>query len=980
MCYNVMGYQCKAMRRACVRLVVLLYFIRRNDMWEEIVLSLGMSVAESIGCKYLEKKQKEKMLKKLERIVKQQFRHFADSSLDCNDFYRLIQSNKFIEAIRNLFLLIDDGMDRGQYFDSLEKYVYENCNGLDHCEVRRFLKEIEVLYKNYLHKMIEEYPGCYALFQLMNISHREIISKIMDSEENIKRYFENLEYKNIVIDDENIKLYHGVSQKEYSIIRFTGISGAERKKEQHINEFYVENSFSYYGKEVEKLYNCGLDEVETVKLENFFDIGNKIVLIGGAGLGKSTTLNYLFCNYEKMYGSYALKIKMDLKEYAEEIGQKKKSILWCISTEFSRRTKHTKLSFDEIQIVLSEYLEKGKCLIIFDALDEIPSLTVRNKVRDEIANFCEIYYLNRFIISTREAGYLRNRFDDTFLHIKINQFNIEQIKAYSRNWYFSYYENPEEFDEFWQRFKQEIERARCDKIISNPIILILALVIFDLEKNLPTRRIEFYEKCIETFLTERENRKSAYILDDKAKSILAMNLTVPKIAYYKFEHLAQNIGYKFNLSELRNAVFDAIGVTDQLNWSAPVNQYIEYLVDRTELVQEIDENIYDFVHKTFYEYFLAFYIRKMYDNEKLEELLADWIGDSNYDELARLIIESVIQNNEPKQHDYIMSSLFKKLEKENFSENMMDIMDIFSIMVDVYNHNMLQPKFYHDYNNFILNHSKCVDRINGRRYFRHMRYNQKVQYDAKAIAESFAVASRNKESMTEALDTLLYLNNDYKRQVISICNKEYILHIISIFNYVNEVSKGRVEESRYPLYSREINYFFTDGIEYMLTYPQVYLSVINLSLIVGEDIDVSKLLNYRFITNTKFYSYTNPDMLFRFIRKSQENRLYFAVFLISLTKCLKGRVNSLFEYILDINRHHNIEENSSNTEGERKFIECLWRVLNESKTFEDFNNNLVKMNVFCDTYKKVYEEAYTLYVDYDKGKNDSRIKKILQRQ
>lgn len=52
-------------------------------------------------------------------------------------------------------------------------------------------------------------------------------------------------------------------------VRFTGISGAERKREQNINEFYVENTFSYYGKEIEKLYNCGLEEIETIRLENF---------------------------------------------------------------------------------------------------------------------------------------------------------------------------------------------------------------------------------------------------------------------------------------------------------------------------------------------------------------------------------------------------------------------------------------------------------------------------------------------------------------------------------------------------------------------------------------------------------------------------------------------------------------------------------------------------------------------------------------
>ena len=135
----------------------------------------------------------------------------------------------------------------------------------------------------------------------------------------MKKHLECLECKKIQIDDENINLFHAVSEKEYGTIRFTGISGAERKREQNINEFYVENTFSYYGKEIEKLYNCGLEEIETIRLENFFDFGNKIVLIGGAGLGKSTTLNYLYCNYERMYEAYAVKIKIDLKEYAKEL-------------------------------------------------------------------------------------------------------------------------------------------------------------------------------------------------------------------------------------------------------------------------------------------------------------------------------------------------------------------------------------------------------------------------------------------------------------------------------------------------------------------------------------------------------------------------------------------------------------------------------------------------------------------------------------
>lgn len=333
---------------------------------------------------------------------------------------------------------------------------------------------------------------------------------------------------------------------------------------------------------------------------------------------------------------------------------------------------------------------KGNCLIILDALDEIPTQSVRNKVRDEIGRFCDIYYLNRFIITTREAGYLRNRFDETFLHIRINQFTNQQIKQYSRNWFKSNY-TTKNFDEFWIKFRQEVERARCQNLICNPIILILALVIFDVEKSLPNRRVEFYRKCIDTFLTVREDRKAAFQLTEKAKNILGIELVVPKIAFYRFDHLNDHSNYKFSYEELRSAIQDAIEVDDPINWSEAIRLYAQYLVERTELIQEVDEGILDFAHKTFYEYFLAVYFSKVYENKELVELLREWIGDSNYDELARLIIEIVIQNDDPRQHKYLINYMLETLKKVDLVQP--NSQDIFDILADLYNHNMLQPKF-----------------------------------------------------------------------------------------------------------------------------------------------------------------------------------------------------------------------------------------------------------------------------------------------
>jgi len=254
------------------------------------------------------------------------------------------------------------------------------------------------------------------------------------------KYFDSLTNAHLQIDDSDIKAYHEVCEKEYSMIRFTGISGAESKRAQSIDEFYVENTFSCFNRELENFYADGSDVLDSIALKDFFKYSNKIVLIGGAGLGKSTALNYLFCKYKQLYHLNALKIKIDLKEYAKDVGEDKKDLLWCLASEFYKKIKRTKVDFTGAEKLLAKYLNEGRCLIILDALDEIPKQSVRNKVRDEIGRFCDIYYLNRFIITTREAGYLRNRFDETFLHIRINQFTDKQIRQYSQNWFKSNYD------------------------------------------------------------------------------------------------------------------------------------------------------------------------------------------------------------------------------------------------------------------------------------------------------------------------------------------------------------------------------------------------------------------------------------------------------------------------------------------------------------------------------------------------------------
>lgn len=949
-------------------------------MWSDIVLSFVTSLADATCSNLINRGKVEKFRKKLETIVNKLFDEFADTSLDNNQFAKIISSREFIELLRNYFFSIRDGLSHSEYMARFEAYICKADASLKSYEVRAFINKIDVLYTTFLYKVIEENVELNAAIQILTESHRELLGKIVESEENLYKYIQSLDKTNIKITDKDILTYHEICRKEFDKIRFTGISGAEDKAVQDLKIFYVENTFSYYSKKYLEIFDSSSEQISKIHLSNFFDYGNKIVLIGAAGLGKSTTLNYLFCNYEDIFRCKALKLKIDLKDYAKDIVENKKDIVWCLATEFYKRIKRTRMSFQDVEAVISEYLDKGECLVILDALDEIPTQSMRNTVRSQISDFCELYYLNRFIISTREVGYLRNKFDDSFLHIKINEFDNAQIRRYSGNWFRTNYKQYD-FDEFWNKFEKEVQKSKCSNLVKNPIVLILALVIFDIEKNLPNRRVEFYKKCIDTFLIVREDRKAAFQMTEKIKNILGDDLVVPKIAYYKYEHVIENASYKFTREEVKNAIMEAIEVPDKINWREPVNQYTSYLVNRTELISEIDEDCFDFAHKTFFEYFLAVYFSKVLDSTELVEVLGEWIGDANNDELARLIIEVVIEKNDPKQHKKIIEFMFQQIEKESerdrrtYSKDS----DYFRIILDLYKNNMLLPKFHDLYYKCLIYHSKLAFIAERHRLGARDPMDVRVDYDASILAQYFIEEMRDSTNFNRIIDSLYRLNSDFQRQVILKSKDDRFKHICHLFGWIeNNIYIDR-KGGRYEDIEGELNYFLTDQLNLTLECPQIYVSIVDIIILRKKYTLISKLLECKFDAYAVFRSYTSPRVLYSLVDLAYKSDEFFLLFLILMIKCAKNDTNSLLAYILqDCRRTNYSEKKSLKNKKSVDNVILFWKLLFETENIRQFEKGMLELSIYNEKYKIMYKELYEEYRRQERNIDKRRIIKEIE--
>lgn len=939
-------------------------------MFEGIASGIIVAVGEAFCIKLLGLMQSRKIKKELEVAAAQIFSVLKNTSIDCQEINDAINSVECKELIKNYYISMFECDFTNEYGLILTQYIEKKCSSVKKKDIKILFDCLDNLYKSSMANIFKNNKELKAALSYINISNKSIIRKILENNDAISDYIRSLDKSKIEIGDREIISYHASCFASFSKIKFTGISGVESRNPQKLSSLYVKNTFTYYRQDCNEFKNLDAGKITDINLEDIFDYSNRIVLIGPAGFGKTTTLNYLFCEYENLFSAKALKIKIDLKEHAGSICDNNIMVLTCLSQEIYKRIPKGRRCLEDVENMLASHLEKGSCLVIFDALDEIASQSHRNKVRDELDSFCNVYYLNRFIISSREVGYLKNKFDDSFLHVRINSFSNFQIQQYSKLWHKAN-KIAESFKSFWEKFEIEVEKSKCQNMIRNPIVLILALVVFDIEKNLPNRRVEFYKKCIDTFLCVREDRKSAFKMTDQLRSILGDDLVVPRIAYYKFEKSNSDCEYRFSRGELEKAILDALQVNDPTNWIYHVQQYAKYLIDRTELLGEVDDEVYDFAHKTFFEYFLAHYYAKVLPLQELKDLLRSWLGDANNDELARLIIEVVVEKNDSAQHHDVIVFIFELLNQSLANCrtcNALTILpsDLFKIVVSLYNNRMLQPKFYSRYYDSILKYSWGVNRYE---------IDISLNLDMKLLSAFFCEKIKdNEDNFYLYLNSIFFLDSQFCLSAIACLgeagDKIYALaRSCPRFSSVSNYKSMSIAEK-----NNVIEYFLTSRYDLLSKSPEIYLTVLNvISAGKRKRIDIERMVDAKFAVNSYFTVYTDPFFLTTILSRGVCSPIWFLVVSTSLIMCALNRVNYLLNYSISRNIR-SIKLSSDRKQKTENFVATFFDVFSENNFF-DFVKKLKSIYMYDERF---YDHYFRLYELYNKNEFDVEREELVE--
>lgn len=363
-------------------------------------------------------------------------------------------------------------------------------------------------------------------------------------------------------------------------------------------------------KELYSFYECiGVNYngtiVDTSSVQNLLEIGNKLIITGTGGIGKSTLLKHLFLNV--ISTTDFIPVLIELRRFNSS-DVKEISLYDAIYNTLCENGFNLKKEYFEIS------LKEGGYVIFLDGFDEINRDKV-DCITSEIKSFSDKYKENNYIISSRPT--------DGF--IGWNDFSEMTSLPLTKEQALSLV-NKIDFDEsvkkiFYQALDENLYK-KYKSFASNPLLLTIMLLTFNNHASIPEKLNDFYEEAFSTLFNMHDATKDCYVRDIRTN-----------LGCEEFKLIFSYICFKsyftgeleFSESRLREYIQKAKVKFPMLQFS--VDNFIEDLTLSVCMFVK-DGLCYRFSHRTFQEYFAAWYTCKITD-ELQYKLLTSWLGESN---------------------------------------------------------------------------------------------------------------------------------------------------------------------------------------------------------------------------------------------------------------------------------------------------------------------------------------------------------------
>lgn len=388
----------------------------------------------------------------------------------------------------------------------------------------------------------------------------------------------------------------------------------------------------------------------------------RVVLEGGPGQGKSTLVQYV-CQVHRgrllnKYGNdtriprrcreapVRLPFKLDCRDFSMWLEKKDP---FRAENEIEGRTDWL-ASLETFLVAMVRYESGGThfsvsdlhaviqltpTLIVFDGLDEVANISLRENVVNEIVKgvnrLGELSPSIQVIATSRPVGFLSSRGlpENAFAHLMLDPLGVPEIEIYTAKWFVV--RRVAERDAFEVRniLQQKLNQAHLFQIARNPMQLaILLSLILARGGSLPDKRTALYDGYLDYYMS-REAEKSSVVREWRDDLI-----AIHRYLAWVIHSDAQLNGTRGNVSHnhlrlLIHGFFKTKGEGVQF-----ADDIFSGVVERVGLLVSRVEDTYEFEVQTMREYFAA---RYLYDTAQYSPVGNERSGTlpERFDALAR---------------------------------------------------------------------------------------------------------------------------------------------------------------------------------------------------------------------------------------------------------------------------------------------------------------------------------------------------------